>query len=208
MIKNMRNQIFYELFIKNIIYGKKIIIWNTWPNNYMGIEWEHKWDDIKEGRHWFHFIIKNGPRYWMIDNAIDHSNDKSKSKQKNGLTFYKRAKLDLKTISPNIRNKEMIPWCPIKVERDTTWIYKKYKPVYILTDDKSRKWILQSTTQHKVFEYNCYLYKLKINGYSLPPNWSYKIHNPLLNLYARSKNKVATILRDPFKNTFMLYNCA
>ena len=77
----MRFGKYYELFEKKL-FSNKFIIWNTWPNNYDTPLQSILWYEIKEKKSGFKRLIKNGPRFWMIDQAIARGKQYKTTKKK------------------------------------------------------------------------------------------------------------------------------
>lgn len=203
----MRYEKYYEIFHKHL-FSNKFIIWNTWPYKYDTPMESILWYEIKEKKTGFTRLIKNGPRFWMIDKAISYEKKSDKIKKINSMKFLKRAFINVKDIKENCNSGKLKLWTPLRIVRNTSWIYYRHAPIYYIKDDKDDTWILQSidryTKDSKYYKTPDKYYKqLEMAGYTLPQKWSYHVMILPYSVSINTGHDGAYILRDCFGNTFM-----
>jgi hypothetical protein len=143
----------------------------------------------------------NGPRHWVMD-EIQASGDST-----TGETFTfgtiemgLRATLVTPTGTPTVGNQFYVP---SQVQRDTIFVYKAGKPIFILTDPDGNEYVMQSYAQ--IVEPTL-MYKDLFNlasELSLPPGWQYSTRRLTQGLQLNS-NGLATIINDDLANSYQL----
>lgn len=87
-------------------------------------------------------VVMNGPRFWVMDRIVASGATKEgKTRTFDGLAATQRATLalPLRDILFGAR-----PYVERTVHRDTTYVYDAGKPVYEITDEKGRTYVMQT----------------------------------------------------------------
>jgi hypothetical protein len=143
----------------------------------------------------------NGPRHWVMDEI------QASGSTTTGATFTfgtiemgLRATLVTPTGTPTVGNQFYVP---NQVQRDTIWVYKAGKPIFILTDPVGNEYVMQSYAQ--IVE-TTLMYKDLPNlasELSLPSGWQYSTRTLTQDLQMNS-NGLATVVNDDLANSYQL----
>ncbi len=143
----------------------------------------------------------NGPRHWVMDEIQGSGSTTT------GATFTfgtiemgLRATLVTPTGTPTVGNQFYVP---NQVQRDTIWVYKAGKPIFILTDPVGNEYVMQSYAQ--IVE-TTLMYKDLPNlasELSLPSGWQYSTRTLTQDLQMNS-NGLATVVNDDLANSYQL----
>jgi hypothetical protein len=89
------------------------------------------------------------------------------------------------------------------VQRDTIFVYKAGKPIFILTDPDGNEYVMQSYAQ--IVEPTLMYKDLPhlAGELNLPQGWSYRTETPKQELQLNS-NGLATIVNDDLANAYQL----
>ena len=143
----------------------------------------------------------NGPRHWVMD-EIHASGDSTTVETFTFGTIEMglRATLVTPTGTPTVGNQF---YAPNQVQRDTIFVYKAGKPIFILTDPVGNEYVMQSYAQ--IVEPTLMYKDLPhlARELDLPQGWSYRTETLKQELQLNS-NGLATIVNDDLANAYQL----
>jgi len=144
----------------------------------------------------------NGRRHWVMS-TITPNGGVEATKQTltvNGLEFGIQAQLQVEVGAPTIGSE---PYVINTVQRDTTFVFKKGRSVYELTDPSGNVYVMQSYSQQVDPSLN--LKKLPYIGASdqLPTGWKYRARMLTSDLSLVSSG-ATSIVNDHYRNTFQI----
>jgi hypothetical protein len=142
----------------------------------------------------------NGPRKWIIDGMKNSTLISSEIKEFNGIAMREAGVLDLPL---RFLFKKPKPYTQMRVQRNTTWIYKAQKPVYELVDAKGNVFVMQSYSLQKEIKNEDSLKKLA-DQLTLPKGWSFRIRVLDKDYFLTPINQTAVILQDNMLNTYQM----
>jgi len=111
-----------------------------------------------------------------------------------------RATLVTPTGTPTVGDQFYVP---NQVQRDTIFVYKAGKPIFILTDPDGNEYVMQSYAQ--IVETTLMYKDLRnlASELSLPPGWQYSTRTLTQDLQMNS-NGLATVVNDDLANSYQL----
>lgn len=144
-------------------------------------------------------VVMNGPRFWVMDRIVAAGATKEgKTRTFDGLAATQRATLalPLRDILFGAR-----PYTERTVKRDTTYVYDAGKPVYEITDDKGRTYVMQTFAD--IVDKNLAMADLPGLGsrLKLPAGWRYatRILDREMRLTATGE---AFLVQDDLQNSY------
>lgn len=142
-------------------------------------------------------IIKNGPRFWVLDEIAGKSKNPIWTLQ--GHEYLVPAFLKLHVL--DLINRK--PYHPMEVIRDTKYVYYKNTLVYKLISPSGEEYIMQAAS--KEIDPTLSLEDLETlkNKLSLKDGWDYKVENISAEFILNSNGKTK-IVQDDFRNTYQL----
>ncbi|MDQ0503930.1 hypothetical protein [Xanthobacter agilis] len=178
--------------------GLKATVYNTLGHDDCP---QAQWAALSEAELRRHFevldILKNGPRYFIMDQIIASGATVSgELVTLGGIVLEKRAE-----IFPSLRQAMEPPFTEQTIDRDTTYRFAAGKPVFILTAPDGSAYVMQSYTSmvDPTLTYED-LPKLAAR-LALPAGWTYAMQTPETDLMLTAKGK-ATVIQDNLKNTY------
>jgi hypothetical protein len=143
------------------------------------------------------FVHLNGPRYFVFDGFKRSNLTHPKVKTFGGIQMRLGGILNIGLLDRLTRKvyKER------KVDRDTTWVYLKGKPVYELIDPNGKVFVMQSYSVQKHPQTEKSLSKLG-SMLDLPKGWSFKTGVLKETKTVKTKDNRAVVLQDDFNNTY------
>ena len=143
----------------------------------------------------------NGPRHWVLDEI------QASGTTTTGETFTfgtiemgLRATLVTPTGAPTVGNQFYVP---NQVQRDTIFVYKAGKPIFILTDPDGNEYIMQSYAQIVDTTLRYKDLPNLASLLSLPSGWQYSTRRLTQDLEMNS-NGLATVVNDDLANSYQL----
>ena len=144
----------------------------------------------------------NGPRHWVMDEIQGFGQSTTLQTFTFGtIEFGLRATIVTPAGTPTVGNQF---YAPNQVQRNTIWVYKAGKPIFILTDPAGNDYVMQSYSQ---IVDTTLMYKDLPNLASeldLPPGWEYSTRTLTQDLLLNS-NGLATVVNDDLANSYQLY---
>lgn len=199
-LSELRGQRYCELLIahQNLI-KPRIQVFNTVGLNQCPQNLWKKLDTKKIMKQTHSFYVGlNGPRYWMFDEMINSSSVKGKVINFGGINMREAGVLKIKwTDFLNLHK----PYKPHQVNRTTTWVYQKGKPIYELISPDHHIYIMQSFSTAKVNQDLSSLNSLN-QKLSLPPGWTFQSKILKQDLLVTAKSHQAIVIQDNFLNTY------
>jgi haloalkane dehalogenase len=147
-------------------------------------------------------VVKNGPRYWMID-ASSYSVP-GEVKTFDGLQAREDAMLEL-PLSSLVGGINQSPYVVRTVDRTTVWTFLAGKPAYELVDPDGKVYVMQSYAQ--IVDPKLTMSELATLGsrLKLPSGWKYRVVTPKSNILVRAIDGKAYVVQDDLKNTYQRY---
>jgi len=144
-------------------------------------------------------VVMNGPRFWVMDRIIAAgATREGKTRMFDGLAATQRATLalPLRDILFGAR-----PYVERTVKRDTTYVYDAGKPVYEITDDKGRTYVMQTFAD--IVDRHLTMEDLPDLGQrlKLPTGWRYatRVLDREMRLTAKGE---AFLIQDDLQNSY------
>lgn len=194
----LHNERYCEILeLRGAIPDARILVWNTVGLNTCPAA---KWDAIDAGalaqERGDVFVIKNGPRHWLIDSA---SGEAGKVDSFGGIRMRRVATLPITSLSDLSRT----PYTERTINRNNTWHWNKGRRVFELLAPDGSNYVMQSYSQ--IVDPKLGLGQLAKLGsrLSLPTGWAYRVRRLKRPLDLRAKGS-ATILQDDLSNTYQL----
>jgi len=147
------------------------------------------------------FVYFNGPRHFLFDSFTYHKLEATmEHKNFGGMQMQKAAtvKISLRDIIKGFR-----PYIEHQVYRNTVWKFKSGKPIYELISPKNKVYIMQSYSDELVKQNEASLKNLGSN-LQLPRGWKFKTGILQKDENLVTKNNIAVVTQDSFKNTYQL----
>jgi hypothetical protein len=142
----------------------------------------------------------NGPRHWVMDEIMVPPGTNAPTFIFGTLEMGLRATIVTPNGAPTIGNQFYVP---NQVVRNTTFVYKAGKPIFVLTDPSGNEYVMQSYAQ--IVEPTL-MYKDLRNldkELRLPLGWQYSTRTLTQDLIMNS-NGVATVVNDDLANSYQL----
>lgn len=197
VIENTRGKIYFELFTAYRIFRDiKAGVYNTTRRIPVPVdEWENLDTDKIKKELGAAAIIKNGPRFWVMDELRGYYS--GESRVFGGYTYDLVATLSRRSSEINKRQNytEQI------IDRYTDFIFLKGRKIYELITDKNVIYTLQAASQEiikdqKPEDLDSLQEKLK-----LPDGWTFRIRVPADDVIFKIRGE-AHVIQDEFRNTY------
>lgn len=148
-------------------------------------------------------VVMNGPRFWVMDRIIATGATKDGvTKTFDGLAATQRATLSLPFRDLLFGSRSYVVRT---IERETTYLYQAGKPVYEITDDEGRVYVMQTFAE--IVDKTLTMDDLATLGarLKLPDGWSYstRVLDADLELTADGK---AYLIQDELQNSYQRRN--
>lgn len=143
----------------------------------------------------------NGPRHWVMDEIqASGSSTTGETFTFGTIEMGLRGVLSTPNGTPTVGNQFYVP---SHVQRDTIFVYKAGKPIFILTDPAGNEYVMQSYAQ--IVEPTLMYKDLPhlARELDLPQGWSYRTETLKQELQLNS-NGLATIVNDDLANAYQL----
>ena len=197
VIENVRGKIYFELFtayrkFRNIEAG----IYNTIKRIPVPLnEWENLDTENIKKELGAAAIIKNGPRFWVMDELRGYYT--GESREFAGYTFDLVARLSRRADDISRRDN----YTEQSINRYTDFIFHKGKKIYELISDKGITYTLQAASQEiikdqKPEDLDSLQGKLK-----LPEGWTFKARTLTEDVIFKIRGE-AHVIQDEFRNTY------
>lgn len=144
-------------------------------------------------------VIKNGPRFWMLDGIVGMGESVAAHPVTlGGIEMTQRATIERSLLSAGLENDD---YAPLEIKRDTVFVFKAGKPVFELTDPDGNVYMMQSFSQ--IVDAGLTLDSLATLGsrLKLPKGWRYSTR-VLDSDYRLQADGVAYVIHDELKNTY------
>lgn len=197
VIENTRGKIYFELFTAYRIFREiKAGIYNTIKRIPVPVnEWENLDTDKIKKELGAAAIIKNGPRFWVMDELRGYCTGESRVFE--GYTYDLVATLSRRSseISKRENYKEQT------INRYTDFIFFKDRKIYELITDKNVVYTLQAASKEiikdqKPEDLDSLQEKLK-----LPDGWTFRVRVPADDVIFKIRGE-AHVIQDEFRNTY------
>lgn len=144
-------------------------------------------------------VYKNGPRAWVVSELSSHrAPDAEPPVDFGGIVARKVGDLQL----TRQMRKHPAPYQSTTIERDTRYLYKSGRPVFILDDADGTPWVMQAYA--KIVDPDLALDDLADLGsrLKLPEGWRYRVETLDADLTVEPVKGVARIVQDDLQNTY------
>jgi len=163
------------------------------------------WDTLSEAAMKQRFgaveVVLNGPRYFLMDTIVGEGETAAgETIDVNGLGLTKRATLHL-----GLTELRSSPYKERTVERETKYVFKAGKPVFVLEAPGGSRYAMQAYAQivDKTLSYDD-LPKLG-SRLKLPPGWRYAVMVPAKDLTVGAQGK-AIVVQDDLDDTYQKFD--
>lgn len=145
-------------------------------------------------------VVLNPGRYWMLDRATAFS--AGEVVDFHGIKAQWAAHMTPIAVAKILGTK---PYLPVKITRDTEWLFLKDKPVYLLRTPEGVVWVLQVFSKLKDPTLSVETMDQLGAKIKLPEGWEFevKVIDQDLSLQPRMSGGDAYIMRDELGNTYM-----
>ncbi len=195
----IRNARYCEIIpLKVTLEGLKASVYNTLGHDTCP---EEKWRALTESELRGHFdvldVIKNGPRYFLMDQILAGGATASGEViTLGGIVLQKRAE-----VRPSLRQAMQPPFTEQTIDRETTYRFKAGLPVFELKGPDGAVYVMQSYAQIVDPTLSYEALPGLATRLKLPEGWSYASRVPTEDLLLGAKGK-ATVIQDNLKNTY------
>jgi hypothetical protein len=137
--------------------------------------------------------VLNGPRYWLLDGFTN-----SEVLDPAVRTF---GCLPMRLGGRVVLAGPAMPYAPLTVRRDTTFVFAAGRAVYELVDPEGGVWIMQSYSAQVVPQTEAELATLGAR-LALPAGWSFRTRTLEAELLVTARGGLATVTQDELQNTY------
>jgi hypothetical protein len=144
-------------------------------------------------------VAVNPGRYWVMDKVTLFAAGETVALQ--GIKVKWGATMTPEDVTTILSGK---PWGIGRIKRDTEWLYRKGKPVWLLHAPENKVWVLQVFTKAKDPSLSMETLDTLGGKLQLPPGWRFerKVLAEDLSLQPRRADGYAYIMRDNLGNTY------
>ncbi len=197
VVENTRGKIYFEIFTAYRVFREiKAGIYNTTKRIPVPIEdWDNMDTDKIKKELGAAAIIKNGPRFWMMDEL--HGYYSGEPREFSGYTYDLVATLSRRSSELNKRKNytEQI------IDRYTDFIFLKGRKIYELITDKGVIYTLQAASQEVIK----YMKPEDLDSLSgrlkLPEGWTFRVRTLTDDVIFKIRGE-AHVIQDEFRNTY------
>ena len=197
VIENTRGKIYFELFTAYRIYRDiKAGIYNTIKRIPVPLdEWENLNTDKIKKELGAAAIIKNGPRFWVMDELRGYCTGESRVFE--GYTYDLVATLSRRSSEINKRQNytEQI------IDRYTDFIFLKGRKIYELITDKEVVYTMQAASQEVIKEMKPEDLDSLSEKLKLPEGWTFRVRTLADDVIFKIRGE-AHVIQDEFRNTY------
>lgn len=197
VIENTRGKLYFEIFTAYRIFREiKAGIYNTTKRIPVPIEdWENLDTDKIKKELGAAAIIKNGPRFWMMDEL--HGYYRGESREFSGYTYDLVATLSRRSSDINKRENytEQI------IDRYTDFIFLKGRKIYELITDKEVVYTMQAASQEVIKEMKPEDLDSLSEKLKLPEGWTFRVRTLADDVIFKIRGE-AHVIQDEFRNTY------
>lgn len=176
-----------------------VIIYNDLNNTLTKDEFDNLDVDKIEKETNANIVIKNGPRFWVLDEISGKS--KSPFWKLQGHEYLVPGFVKLNVLKLSNRK----PYIPMEVNRDTKYIYYSNTLIYKLISPHGEEYIMQSASQEVDTSLKLENLELLENKLNLKTGWKYEVERISTEFILESNGKTK-IVQDELRNTYQINN--
>lgn len=143
------------------------------------------------------FVLKNGPRGWLVDRVVKNDVDVDERETFGNLEMNRLATVTIKDPSTVGR-----PYTWQEVDRHAVFTFEAGSTEYFLVDPEGNRWIMQAFSQQVDPTIDESSLESLGERLALPAGWTYWVEYLDEDLVVDTTNVTARVLQDEFQNSY------